>query len=343
MKDLNMEDLKQLLLDGRRALKYAWDHYEELAAREAVYTLYGPYDHGIGAATPGKIIPKASRVLTLKTRKKSYMTYELDGEYNLIRVNYVLNSKRDGTYHCFELNGIRYACHFRYNQKEISRRDEVLAVGYKNGKPYYYGTLGEHFVLANFYEYVSPEIMHVIGYSYHPVSGYSLRGYPIDPEAPLGELNSPAQRYCWDEKPMYTDFSKYFRETETEEQKKEESANTKISDWIDNILNTDIPDGVVAFCFNLYEEGNGSWSMELIGSSRFDIEDSDWPCDEITDFASRKNPYEWEMNCSWKKALAYVTNELKEYLSDGKYANLLKSRKGVGVGFVDGDIKILAK
>jgi shikimate kinase len=49
------------------------------------------------------------------------------------------------------------------------------------------------------------------------------------------------------------------------------------------------------------------------------------------------------MDCSWKKALSYVIKELKEYLSDGKYANLLKSRKGVGVGFVDGDIKILAK
>ena len=83
--------------------------------------------------------------------------------------------------------------------------------------------------------------------------------------------------------------------------------------------------------------------MELIGSGRFDIEDSDWPCDEITDFESRKNLYEWEMDCSWKKALSYVIKELKEYLSDGKYANLLKSRKGVGVGFVDGDIKILAK
>ncbi|MBQ5601940.1 MAG: hypothetical protein IIU77_03850, partial [Clostridia bacterium] len=174
MKDLNIEDLKQLLSDGIQARQYAWDHYEELVAREAVYTLYGPYDYGIGAATPGKLIPKASRVLTLKTRKKSYMTYELDGEYNLIRVNRVLNSKQGGTHHCFELNGIRYACPFRYNQKEIARRDEVLSVGYNDGKPYYYGTLGEHFVLANFYEYVSPEIMHVIGYSYHPVSGYSM-------------------------------------------------------------------------------------------------------------------------------------------------------------------------
>lgn len=341
MKDLNMEDLKQLLLDGRRALKYAWDHYEELAAREAVYTLYGPHDHEIGAGIPDKSISKASRILTFKTRKKNYLSYELDSEYKLIRVNHVLNSEHNGTYHCFELNGIQYACPFKYNQKKIEGYD-VIAVGYKDGKPYYCGILGEFRVFADFYEYVSPEKMHVIGYYYNPLADCSYYGYPVDPEAPLGELNSPAGRSCRDEKPVYTDFSKFFTETETVEEKKEESENPKISDWIDNILNTDIPDGVVAFCFNLYEEGNGSWSMELIGSSRFDIEDSDWPCDEITDFESRKNLYEWEMDCSWKKALAYVTNELKEYLSDGKYANLLKSRKGVGVGFVDGDIKILA-
>ena len=32
---------------------------------------------------------------------------------------------------------------------------------------------------------------------------------------------------------------------------------------------------------------------------------------------------------------------LKEYLENGKHAALLKSRTGVGVGFVDGNIEIL--
>ena len=141
---------------------------------------------------------------------------------------------------------------------------------------------------------------------------------------------------------MYTDFSMFFKETDEQQQDEEVSANPQISDWIDNILNTDIPDDVAAFCFNLYEEGIGSWSMELIGSGRFDSEDPDWPCDEITDFGSRKNLYEWEMDYSWEDALAHVVGELKEYLSNGKYAELLKSRSGIGVGFVDGDLEILS-
>ena len=117
--------------------------------------------------------------------------------------------------------------------------------------------------------------------------------------------------------------------------------NMNISNWIDNVLNTDVPDSIVAFCFNLYEEGDGNWSMELVGSNWFDLEDEDWACNEITDFESRKNLYEWKMDCDWEDALAYIVNELTEYLANGKYSELLKSSIGVGVGFVDGNIEIL--
>ena len=54
---MNLTELKQLIQDGRDAMQYAWDHYEELVAREAVHILYGPSDYGIGAGIPGKFIP----------------------------------------------------------------------------------------------------------------------------------------------------------------------------------------------------------------------------------------------------------------------------------------------
>jgi len=117
--------------------------------------------------------------------------------------------------------------------------------------------------------------------------------------------------------------------------------NKDISNWIDDVLNTDIPDGVVAFCFNLYDEGGETWSMELVGAERFELEDEDWPCYEITDFDSRNNLYEWSMDCNWEDALAYMVNELTEYLLNGKHSGLLKSSLGVGVGFVDGNLEIL--
>ena len=43
------------------------------------------------------------------------------------------------------------------------------------------------------------------------------------------------------------------------------------------------------------------------------------------------------------KALKYMAKELNRYLKRGKYADLLKSKIGVGVGFVDGNIEILYK
>ncbi len=115
-----------------------------------------------------------------------------------------------------------------------------------------------------------------------------------------------------------------------------------VENWIDDILNSKaLPDNIAAFCFNLYEEGDGSWAMELVGTGRFDLQDEDWACNEITDFGSREYLYNWEMECEWEQALEYMVNELKQYLSSGKYAEVLKSKEGIGVGFVDGNIEIL--
>lgn len=337
--ELNIEDLKQMLVAGRRARQYALDHYEELAAREAVYTLYGPYDYRIGAAAPGPIVSKNSRKLAFKTKRKNYLVYELDSDYKLLRVKHVFEQRNDPIYHCFGLDDIQYACPFKYNQNEVYGT-EVIAFVSKDRKPYLHANMTENSLLAEFYEYVSPEKVRVTGYSYHPISNYTVHGHPTDPNAPLGELNSPAQKSAYEEKPLYTDFSKFFEEDEPEET--EESAIPPLADWIDNILNTDILEDVKAFCFNLYEEGDGSWSMELVGSGRFDPEDQDWPCDEVTDFGSGNNSFHWEMDVDWEGALSYIVRELKEYLENGKYAEVLKSKSGVGVGFVDGDLEIIA-
>lgn len=213
MIDLSLEDLKQLLLDGRRAAQYAWDHYEELTARESTYTLYGPYAYGIGAAIPGEFISKRERILTPKTRRKKYIIYELDSEYKLLRTRHVFNSVNDTTYQCFELDGIQYAYPFSFDQKRVGR-DEVLAVSYKDGKPYYLGFLSKNVVIANFFEYVSPEKVLVSVYYYNPVSKYTSQGHLTDPDAPLGAINSAAERVCVEQEPMYTDFSQWFRKTE---------------------------------------------------------------------------------------------------------------------------------
>ena len=115
----------------------------------------------------------------------------------------------------------------------------------------------------------------------------------------------------------------------------------KVSEWIDGVLSDGVPDEAVAFCFNLYENEDYYWSMELIGAGRFDPDDQDWACDEVTDFNLRESLFTFQAECEWDEALQTMIDILKKYLNDGKYADLLKSREGVGVGFVDGDIEII--
>lgn len=116
---------------------------------------------------------------------------------------------------------------------------------------------------------------------------------------------------------------------------------TDVTKWLDSILNQELPAEVVAFCFNLYEDGESNWSMELIGSERFDAEDEDWCCDEITDFGTREAPFVWNTDEKWDAVLETVIGVLKKYMESGKYAAVLKEKAAVGVGFVDGDIVLL--
>ena len=210
MIDLSLDDLKRLLSDGRRARLYALDHYEELAAREPVHILYGPYTDGTGANIPGGFTPKRARNLSLKTRKKNYIIYELDSEYKLLRARQVFNSVNDQTYQCFELDGIQYACPFLFNQKEKSYRN-VIALTWKDGKPYYSAFLAKNVLIASFFEYVSSEKVLITEYTYNPVSKYATQGLLTDPDAPIGAPNAAAQRLGYEEEPMYTDFSQWFQ------------------------------------------------------------------------------------------------------------------------------------
>jgi hypothetical protein len=109
--------------------------------------------------------------------------------------------------------------------------------------------------------------------------------------------------------------------------------------WLDSIVKSSDFNGVVATNFNLYEDGNDFWSIEFVATSRFDINDSDWACYEI--FSSRDNPLRWQKRAKWEEILASSVTLIEQYLTVGKYAGKLKSFEAVGVGFVDGDIKIL--
>lgn len=71
--------------------------------------------------------------------------------------------------------------------------------------------------------------------------------------------------------------------------------------------------------------------MELVGTSRFDVGDEDWCCDEIADFGTRERPFVWKQKASWNEILAESVSYMKEYLKNGRFADVLKERSGLGL------------
>lgn len=114
----------------------------------------------------------------------------------------------------------------------------------------------------------------------------------------------------------------------------------KFERWVNASLEKGVPSQVCAFCFNLYEDvPDGRYSVEIVGASSFDKDDSDWACDEV--FTNRENPLRWTTSKSWDKVQLDVEVLIRKYLQHGKYAQLLRSKKGVACGFVEGELELI--
>lgn len=109
--------------------------------------------------------------------------------------------------------------------------------------------------------------------------------------------------------------------------------------WMDSILKNELNSEVKAINFNLYEDADNKWSIELVGTFSFDKNNEDWACDEV--FATRDNPFVIECESDWKSMETFFIGLVNGYLSSGKYANKLKEYIAVGIGFVDGNLYIL--
>ncbi|WP_371367578.1 hypothetical protein SRRS_14630 [Sporomusa rhizae] len=43
-----------------------------------------------------------------------------------------------------------------------------------------------------------------------------------------------------------------------------------VSKWLDKILSQELPKGIIAFNFNIYEGSNGTYDVQLTGSDEFE-------------------------------------------------------------------------
>lgn len=109
--------------------------------------------------------------------------------------------------------------------------------------------------------------------------------------------------------------------------------------WLDKVLDKNLPFEAVGINFNLYEETDLHWSVQLVATKWFDPEDEDWVCDEV--FTTGEDLYSWQQDTGWETVLELAKEWVDKYLEHGKHAADLKNYIAVGVGFVDGDVWVL--
>lgn len=122
----------------------------------------------------------------------------------------------------------------------------------------------------------------------------------------------------------------------------------KLKCWLDDSLAQDVPASVKAFSLNLYEPAlvdGVKFGIELVGTGTFDEKDSDWACDEVWEPNPRgiNIPIEYSGD-EWEQCLQRLKALLVQLLgTDSASIRTLKSKQGVGLGFVDGDLEIIWK
>lgn len=112
--------------------------------------------------------------------------------------------------------------------------------------------------------------------------------------------------------------------------------------WLNSIFEKNpMPIETMAINFNLYEEKN-TFDVQIIGSSMFDENDSDWACEET--YSSGENCFiiKRSKDISDKEvAIVAVEEMVSRYIDEGKFGYKLKQYVAVCTGFIDGNIEII--
>lgn len=123
------------------------------------------------------------------------------------------------------------------------------------------------------------------------------------------------------------------------------SINPAFFAWISAALSRPMPEGTEAFHFNLYE-GTDSVHVQLMGTDAFiageDPATDYWPSAET--FSTGEDIFEVPFSVAgpdWEAWLNTLTDLLNKYLAEGSGSDVLRNSKGVGMGFVDGDMHVL--
>jgi hypothetical protein len=115
--------------------------------------------------------------------------------------------------------------------------------------------------------------------------------------------------------------------------------------WLDAVLASPIPERTEGFHFNLYE-GEDAVHIQLVGTEAFhpgeDPSTEYWPAAET--FSTGENVFEVPFTvggADWRAWLKCVRELVESYIAEGTQSKVIRGRKGVGLGFVDGDMYVV--
>ena len=116
--------------------------------------------------------------------------------------------------------------------------------------------------------------------------------------------------------------------------------------WLDRAVVDGVPQSVEAFSFNLFEPArarDAKFGVELIGAGEFSSTNVDWACEEVWEPTDRRLNIPLSFSGeTWEECLLAIQSLVQTALAaDTTTARILKSRQGVGIGFVDGDLSVV--
>lgn len=108
--------------------------------------------------------------------------------------------------------------------------------------------------------------------------------------------------------------------------------------WVSEVL-IDIPDEVIAFAFNIYEEET-EYCVDIIGTDSFSGESDEWANHEIWNSGPLMFIIPKDNSCDWEDIHDFVADAIEEILSmDDDISECLTDSECVAVGFIDGDLE----
>ena len=210
LNDFGFADMHRMIADGTRAREYAWKHFDELNSIPTAYTLYGPPNPYVGVLAAGGLTPARERKVQLKTRRERYIVYELDKNFNLLRIKHMRDfDKIDNTIYFFR-DDVLYGQPFLGDKKVLYPGCTVTAKMVE-GKPAYVALTQPNYLCVAFYKYPEPDRVETFCYLYLPGSKYCSTGLKASWEAPLGAQNSPVTLDYREEEYKHIDFASYFK------------------------------------------------------------------------------------------------------------------------------------